>query len=840
MRSARSRLLLGELASARGRWLLLGAAIAAALTCVGAVMGARPLFGRSLEAAAHGRRAPEASLIVPSGVDQTLLAEVRARPGVRDAERRQTAQVRVRRGAAEAWQPLVLFGYAEGPPRLDAFAVAQGAWPPRRGEIFVERSSPAAVPALGGARVELIAPGGAAQPIAIAGTVHDAGVAPSWQEHRGYAYTGVETLAALGVPVGAGASARLEELVVTFAPSPGSRQEAEAAALALARWLDEQGHPVREVRVPPLGQHPHGGLLFAVQILLLLFSGLLLILVCVVLATLLAAQLGRKTRELGVLKAIGATHGQLVALYASLVVGLGLAAFAVAAPLARWGSRALAARVLAMMNLDLVAEAQPSGIRTLAILAVAVPLAVTLRPIWKAAGRPVREALAQHGASADFVSPRLARLPVALRNALRRPARLAYALGLLALAGALVLAAANVLRGLGQVAEKVDRTRRFDVEIRLHQPVAAARLGELAALPGVTKVEAWAAAPSGLPPGALAAMGPRSSSGSPHSSGWLHSPHSRHSPGSLASSGSSRSSGSSASPAQEGQPAIALSRTYRDGGHGLQQLMAPPPGTTALAPPILAGRWLRDGEDDAVVLSASHPLAQVAAVGERVELVVAGRRAGWRLVGVVEEIAGASAFVTPDAFRRATGEEGVSLLRISTAARPSDAEVLAMEASLVASGIPVAYAMPTPELRAIIDDHVALVTRSIVILSSLLALVGFFALGAMTAIGVAERAREIGVLKSLGASSGKLAALFLGEALVIAAGSALLAFALSVPLTELVRRHVALGSLSPQFAVSPLAVLAWLAAALAGSALAAWIPARRAARLTVRQALAES
>lgn len=835
MASARTRLLLGELASARGRWLLLGGAIAAALACVGTVMGARPLIGRSLDAAAALRHGAEATLIIPAGIDDELLARVRARPGIAAAERRQTVQARVRskRGDAAArarpapgdgpshphwfghgearparparsapseepgWQPVVLFVSDDGAPRIDAFAVERGTWPPAAGAIFVERASPEAAPALGGAEVELLMPGGAPRLVAIAGTVYDPGLAPSWQEHRGYAYTTRETLRRLGAPE------LLDELVVRFAPAPRSRREAEAAAVALAQELEASGpaggagSQVREVRVPPLGQHPHEGLLFAVQIVLLLFSGLLLILVCVVLATLLAAQLGRKTRELGVLKAIGASTGQLVALYATMVALLGAAALGLALPLARWGAQALAARVLAMMNLELAPGPAPATARTLAILAVAVPLVVTARPIWKAARRSVREALAQHGTSSDFVSPALTRLPLPLRNALRRPARLAYSLGLLAIAGALVLAAANVRRGLSLVAEKVDRARRFDVEIRLHQPVPRSRLGGLAKLPQVVRVEAWAAAPSGLSPDA---------------------------PG---------------RPELEGQQTVTLARTYRDGGHGSAQLLAPPAGAATSPPPLLRGRWLREGEDDAVVLSQSHPVAGAVALGERVELVVAGRRTGWRLVGIVEELAGAAAFVTPAAFRRVTGEEGARLLRIATTRRPTPGDLAALEGALGAAGLAVSYVMPTPELRAIIDDHVALVTRSIVILASLLALVGCFALGTMTAIGVVERTREIGVLKSLGASSAKLAALFLGEALIIAAGSALLAFALSLPLTELVRLHVALGSLSPEFAVSLPAVAAWLLAALAGSALAAGLPARRAARLTVREALGE-
>ncbi|MEZ4362941.1 MAG: ABC transporter permease [Kofleriaceae bacterium] len=931
--SARRRLLLGELASARGQWLAVGVAIAAALLCVGTARGARPLVERSMAIAMASRHVAEATLILPAGVDDALLAEVRARPELAEAERRQTAQARVR--SARGWEPVVVFASGAEPPRLDAFAA--GAWPPPPGALLVERSSREAMPALRADRIELKLPTGEARQLAVAGVAHDPGVAASWQEHRGYAYTTLDTLVQLG------ADARYDELLVAFAPAPRSQRDAEARAMALANTLADAGHVVAEVRVPPLGQHPHGGLLFAVQLILLLFGGLLLILVSVVLATLLSAQLARKTRELGVLKAIGASSGQLVALYASLVLVLSLGAFAVAAPLARLGSEALSARVLAMMNLDLVQEGASSGFAFLLALAVVVPLAVSLRPILRAARRPVREALAHHGASSDFVSPALTRLPVPLRNALRRPARLAYALTLLALAGAMVLAAANVRRGLTEVAGKVDRGRRFDVELRLYRPTSPSRVEFLRDVPGVERLEAWSALPVGMPdehdghgepdepdgharsahaprgarglhdllrgthdapdapeapgapeahdtpnapeaPGASGANEPsrahrllarlRGAHGAPtppkhapdvrdtHSVdapsrthhlpallGGAHDAHDAQAPRTLArpdvqqpgALDAATSGSRGAARAREAAAEIPLARTYRDGGHGLSQLMAAPPGSRALTPPVLRGRWLREeGDDDAIVLSQAHPATRATSLGGRVELVVAGRRASWRLVGVVDEIAGASAFVTAASFHGVTGDDGVTLLRISTRSGASAALIDQLERRLAAAGVGVEYAMPTPELRAIIDDHVALVTRAIILLSSLLGLVGFFALGAMTATGVAERTREIGVLKTLGASARRLAAIFLGEALLIAALSAVAAFALSAPLTELVRKHVALGSLTPQFAISAAAALGWLIAVLAGSTLAAWIPARRAARLSVREALAES
>jgi putative ABC transport system permease protein len=131
-------------------------------------------------------------------------------------------------------------------------------------------------------------------------------------------------------------------------------------------------------------------------------------------------------------------------------------------------------------------------------------------------------------------------------------------------------------------------------------------------------------------------------------------------------------------------------------------------------------------------------------------------------------------------------------------------------------------------------------TRAVLLVAVLIIAVGLGGLGAAIGVGVAERTREIGAMKAVGATGGRIFRLFVGEAILVGVTSWVLAAALAFPLTALVEAVLArMGFLLPAYVVSPGATAGWLAVTVAGSALAAMVPARRAARLTVKQALAE-
>lgn len=777
-----------------GRIALMVAAVALSLAALGAVLGARAILTREIAAAYLGTRPADATLELAGDVDASTVAAVRALPGVAEAEARDVVVARARVG--EGWRRLLLFVVDDfGDLRLNRFRAVRGAWPPPDGAMLIERSAAGMLEADVGGRVWVKPPGGPGREVEVAGVVHDPGLAPAWQERSGYGYVSRATLAALGE------GPALHELRVAFAPAPATTAEAEARAADLAASLAARGLPVRELQVPPLRQHPHQRQMGTILAMLLSFAGMALVLSGVLVATSLAALLARQVREIGVLKTLGATAGQVARLYAALVGAVGLAALALALPAGMLGARGLARTVSGLLNFDPGSLAIPHEVlAAVAGAGVAVPLLLAAIPIARAARRTVREALDDHGVAA--YDPRAvlavtAALPRPLREPARRPARLALTVGLLAVGVAMALTAIQVKDGWEANVAKVYTTRSYDTEVLLNAPAPAALAHRLAALPGVRAAEAWGYVPAAL-----------------------------------------------------GRPGeIDVVRTYQDRGHGSLVAMGPPPGTALVSFPLRAGRWLEEADrgGDAVVLN-HVAAAQLPGLrpGDPVRLSLGGRLTTWRLVGIVEEIgAGGIAYVSDASLAQATGTAGQArLLRVATIADgPERARARAgIEAALDAAGASVQSVLPLAELRTAMGDHVLVLVRVLLAMAGILGAVGALGLVAAVGVSVAERTREIAVRKTLGATPALIRRLLLAEGLAVAALGYAAGGALSVPLTLLVGRIVgALGFVAPlPLVLSAPAAVVTLAVGAIVTTVATLLPAHAASRLVIREALEQT
>ena len=114
---------------------------------------------------------------------------------------------------------------------------------------------------------------------------------------------------------------------------------------------------------------------------------------------------------------------------------------------------------------------------------------------------------------------------------------------------------------------------------------------------------------------------------------------------------------------------------------------------------------------------------------------------------------------------------------------------------------------------------------------------------------VVERTREIGILKAVGASNRQVWGIFLAEGAVIGLAGGLLGLALAlgltVPADAVVREQIEKSTTEKLMTATVVEFPLWLTAATVGFAvgvttLAAWYPARRAARIEPVEALRHS
>ncbi len=799
--SPRWRKLAGDLRNSRGRLSMMVLAMAVGMFGTATILSAYTILTREIGRNYLGTNPASAVLEVDRVTDE-LVDAVRHRSGIANAEAGSSVRARIEVKPGE-WAPLILFVVRD----FDAMTIGtvrpeSGAWPPPEGSMLLERTALPFVNGTIGRDIRVQTPNGQKRDIVVSGTVHDPGLAPSWQEQTAYGYVTPSTLALLGE------SGTLDTLKITVSdPRPGV-PAIERTAADLAGWLKGQGHAVGEIRIPPPGKHPHENQMKAILVMLLIFSAMALVLSAVLTATTIEGLLGQQVRQIGVMKAIGARSRQIAGIYLALVVLLGGVAVGLGLPPGIAAGRGFARAVGGLLNLNLSGEAVPAWVYLVQLLAgLLVPFVIALGPILRATRITVREAINDYGTSLKaFSSNRLdallgqirgmdRTLLLSIRNTFRRRGRLILTLGLLSAAGAMFMTALNVKSAWERNLADAASDRRYDLEIRLNRPQPEGKVLAIAgSVPGVRQVESWSVDPAAV----------------------------------------NRPDG------------LEIVRTYPDRGHGSFTLRSVPPGSRMTDLTLLGGRWLQPGDSDAVVLNhMALVLFPGVKPGDNITLNLHGRQAGFRVVGIAREIVTpAAAYTSPEGFNRAVGRsDRTNAVRV--AMKGHDAKTIGavkreIERALERERIGVDVDISETRLAKALSGHVSILIFALILMSAIMAVVG--ALGLTSALGtsVIERTREFGVMRAIGGRSGTVMRNVMSEGVFIGLMSWCVAMVLSLPLSAAVGRLV--GTLAFRFplplVLSPAAMFIWLAVISLGSMAASAYPARRASKLTVRETLA--
>ena len=156
------------------------------------------------------------------------------------------------------------------------------------------------------------------------------------------------------------------------------------------------------------------------------------------------------------------------------------------------------------------------------------------------------------------------------------------------------------------------------------------------------------------------------------------------------------------------------------------------------------------------------------------------------------------------------------------------------------AGIDVYASWKVAEMKKSADDHMKVASLYVSLMTFLILLVGGLGLIITMGINVLERTREIGVLRSIGASNRQLYRIIIGEGLVIGGITWALSLVLAVPAGWYIGNMFGriFFETSLDFAYPIQGPFFWLLTSLIFSAAASFFPAKRAARISVRNALA--
>lgn len=785
MSNARWRKVRADLSSNKLRSILAIISLTVGTTAVGAMMFAGSILDSSFDASLLDANPPSATLAT-GPFEAALIDGVLAHASIGEAEGRRTHRTQVAGpdGTLVGVELVAMADFDDNHiARIDP---VDGAWPPPAGTVVFERASIGELGATIGDAVQVEVPGADAIELEVAGTAFDVSEIAPMAGGLVRGYVAMPTMVELT------GSDHLDTLYLRTATSPMDSQGAsEAAAAVRDDVLRPVGVAVAANLVPEPGVHPAVDLAsFIVRAMQLLSMLGLAIAVGLVLNT-VTALLAQQRQQLGVMKSMGATVSQLTVQYLGYVGLLSLGAIILSVPGALLGGRAVASAVAWLANLELVSVGVPVGIIALqVVIATLLPIGAVVFAVRRACRITVREAITDRGlAGPARVRRSAARLSrpnlLAYRNAVRNRPRLALTVLTVALSGGVLVGVASAGNSLFGLADQIAGYANYDVEVAVTEPVEVAAATEvLTADPAVTSVEGWW-----------------------HAEAFL----------------------------------LRADGTENDG----LSITAAPSGSSAIEPTLLEGRWFGASDTHPIVINANLAEAEPdLAVGGELRLEVDGHRQTWQIVGITTTTTvGPVAYVPAEALAATIEQpDRANVFAVQLAADTDHGNAAdRLGASARDAGLPVGQVQTNAQLR---EGFEGLVTISIALLLFIGAILGVVAIigvaGTMT-LGVFEQTREIGVLRTLGATTWTVRRLLLSQGVAVAGIGGLLGIVLSLPVAWLLGGAMETTVISPAqlpTGFSWLAVAIWIPAALTIGALGATQPARIAARLTVRDTLA--
>jgi putative ABC transport system permease protein len=542
----------------------------------------------------------------------------------------------------------------------------------------------------------------------------------------------------------------------------------------------------------------------AVLSIFTVFSFLILLLGSVLVATSIATLMVKQIRQIGVMKTIGGTSYQVVAMYFFMILIVCVVALIVSIPLSQLAAGGFYTQIAKLLNLEISDSSIPLRVPLIQIASgIVIPLLTAALPVIRGSRISVRAALDNYGVSSqkeNWWTKFLSRtnlfsdiFRLSLRNVFRQQVRLLLTLGLLAVGGAMFMTAMNVSDAWEINLKRIYTQRLYDQEIKLHDRLAPDSVFNLIKkIDGVSIVEGWDFSSSSIMTG----------------------------------------------------NEYEITKTYPDKGHGSFTIQALPVPTQLLNPTVVQGKWLQHKGSNDVVLNQLARTSDMN-VGDEIMLAIDGKPRPWKIIGFTEDVGSpATAYVSIDAFSRVTGSSNkVGMLRVAYSDRSWDNsrnKSREIDDVLESNQIRVSSTTPVWLLHNAVAAHMKVLVNSLLAMAILMAIVGTLGLTSTISMNVLERTREIGVMRAIGATPKKIKNLIIFEGIAIGLLSVLIAFAASVALSYFMGKFI--GNISFKtpltLTISVVSVAIWMTIIVIGSYVASIFPARRASVMTTREALA--
>lgn len=816
MLSPRWRKVLRDLWGNKTRTVLVVLSIAVGVFAVGLITGTQAVLFQDMNLSFLASNPAQIVLFADRSeeeerFDEALVQAVRRMDEVLEAEGRTQIEVRLFNGEVQR------DASTTESIELDLQAIADyedipiwkiwpqsGDWPPGKHEFLLERASLEAAQIEVGQMVTVKTSEGKLRQMRLAGIVYDPERAsPTVQGGWLSGYISLDTLEWLGEPRG------FSQLNLTVVKDQPDEAYLEQVADQVTDKIEASGRKVAFTWLPTSTEHPANEVFQPMFLLLSILGFLSLLLSGFLVVNTISALLTQQIRQIGIMKTIGARRSQIVSLYLVTVLIFSLLSLIIAVPLGAGGAYIFADYMAGLVNFDIASSTLTPQVLALEVaVGLVIPLLAALYPVINGTRLTVREAISNYGLGqghfgASFVDRffiglrQVVSLPrpllLSLRNTFRRKGRLSLTLLTLTLASAIFIAVFSVRASMLYTLEEALQYWNYDLGVEFKRPQRIEQIErEALRVPGVIAAESWGFA------------------------------------------GAKRLRPNETDEQAEERE----SRVYF--------MIAPPAETDLLRPIVLAGRWLLPEDKNAVVINTDlveeEPDLEV---GDELVLEIDERKSTWQVVGLVRTtMSGPRLYANYTHFaqtvRQVGRAESVQILTAQHDLAATAKVAKAVETHFEQMGLPVSYVETIASERQQIETVINIIVLFLLIMAVLLAVVGGLGLMGTMSINVLERIREIGVIRAIGASDGAVQQIVVVEGILIGLLSWLIGLVMALPismlLSNVVGELILQDALTYTFSVS--GALLWLGIVLILAALASFLPARSASRLTVREVLA--
>ena len=792
----------------KGRTALVVLSIAVGVFSIGVIAGTYVIISNDMSVT-YAANNPANIEVRMDDFDDDLLTTIRNMRGIADAEGRRVFNMRVREMESEQWTTLdiiALDDFEEN--KVNLLNLIEGKPEPEKDEVILERDALDDLDVQIGQDLVFELHDGTSKSLRVVGIVQDPATGADDFLAPPFGYITMDTLLTLRQPK------LFNRVYATVSENQDDLVHIRAVGADLKDRIEKSDVEVRRTGFSKTHEHPMTSIINAVLGILMALGVLIVFLSSSLIANTLSALLNQHMRHIGVIKLVGGRNRQVLGMYFVLILVFGVLALLIAVPLGGQGAYALSAFIADKMSFTLLGyRIVPIAFVIQIAVGLLVPIVAGLAPVIGGARVTVLRAISgdltmdekQAGESPEResrwerfqtrVTNALARrgihiprpLLISLRNTFRRRGRLLLTLFTLTMGGAIFIAVFNVRVSLHDYMGAIGQYFIADVTVDFDEAYRLREVEQYAMqVDGVEYVEGWqfTSVEALLPDGSVADN---------------------------------------------------------------ISILAPPAESALVKPILIEGRWLRPDDVRKITVSESvfNEFPGLKA-GDYLRLKVNGQEEDWQVVGVFKFI-GQQGSIGYAPFEYISRENNLTnrsySFRIVTASHDreyQDQMAETLDYYLRDHGFKVRKAEAgLASLDTALESLDILVTF-LLIMALLTASVGSMGLTGTMSMNVLERTREIGIMRSIGAKDSVIMRTVIAEGMVIGLISFVLAVLVSIPFTYGLATIVSVAIFS-----TPIKVVftltgygIWIALVLVLSSLASILPARNAARLTIREVLA--